>query len=281
MTPEKHEKEANKCFSPKLWNIAIFAPYMRVYLNHILTVLIVAATTQIMAQGTIRDTTLLISQVSVFGAHYIPAGDISEKFGNSTLIGAGYHVKNRKNWIFGIDGGILFRERIKNPGSYLTNMRTNNGEIIAQDGNYAAISMNLRGWIVNASIGRVFSIFGPNSNSGLVVRGGAGYFQHKIHFEARQHEVPQIEDDMRKYYDQLTSGWSLNQFVGYQHLSNSRLTNFFIGIEAIEAFTQNRRGYNIDLGGPDNRQRLDMMFGLKAGWILLIYKRKPQEFYIN
>lgn len=254
---------------------------MRNILKNILVILACATSTQLMAQGAIKDSTLLISQVSVFGAHYIPAGDISEKFGNSTLIGAGYHIKNRKNWIFGLDGGILFRERIKNPESYLTNMRTNNGEIIAQDGNYAAIAMNLRGWVVNATIGRVFNVFGPNTNSGLVVRAGAGYFQHKIHFEARQHEVPQIEDDMRKYYDQLTSGWSLHQFVGYQHLSNSRLTNFFIGIEAIEAFTQNRREYNIDLGGPDNTQRLDLMFGLKAGWILLLYKRKPEEFYIN
>ncbi len=254
---------------------------MRNNLRNILVFLAFIITTQMLAQGTIRDTTLLISQVSVFGAHYLPAGDFSDKFQNSTLIGAGYHLKNRKNWIFGLDGGVLFRERIKNPESYLTNMRINNGEIIAQDGNYAAIVMSLRGWVVNATIGRVFNVFGPNINSGLVVRGGVGYFQHKIHLEARQHEVPQIEDDMRKYYDQLTSGWSLHQFVGYQHLSNSRLTNFFIGIEAIEAFTQNRRDYNIDLGGPDDRQRLDMMFGLKAGWILLIYKRKPQEFYIN
>lgn len=233
------------------------------------------------AQADITDSTLLISQVSVFGSHFIPAGDFADRFMSPTIIGAGYHLKTRKNWIFGADGGYMFRDGIRNHGDYLTNMRTSSGNILAQSGEFATVIAGLRGFTINAHVGKIFNWIGPNPNSGILFRAGGGYFQHKIHFEARKHDVPQLEGDMRKYYDQLSSGFSLNQFVGYQHLSNSRLTNFYIGVEAIQAFTKNQRDFNIDLGGPDNTQRMDLLFGLKAGWIVLIYKRKPKDFYYH
>jgi len=253
------------------------------FMNYTVKLLILATAFcwygETMAQSEISDSTILVSQINVFGAHYIPAGDFDERFLAPTMIGAGYHLKTRKNWIFGVDGGYLFRDGLRNPMDYLTNMRTSSGNIIAQNGDFAAVLGALRGFTINAHIGKVFNWFGPNPNSGILVRAGGGYFQHKIHFEARKHEVPQLEDDMRIYYDQLSSGFSLNQFVGYQNLSNSRLTNFYIGIEAIQAFTRNQRDFNIDLGGPDTALRTDLLFGLKAGWIVLIYKRKPKDFY--
>lgn len=231
------------------------------------------------AQSDISDSTITISQINIFGAHYLPAGDFADRYKSPTMIGAGYHIKTSKNLLFGADGGYMFRDGIKDAENYLTNMRTSTGNIIAQNGDFAIVLGGLRGFTMNAHVGKVFDWVGPNPNSGLVFRVGGGYFQHKIHFEARKHDVPQLEDEMRIYYDQMSSGFSLTQFAGYQHLSNSRLTNFYIGIEAIQAFTKNQRSFNIDLGGPDDYRRTDLLFGLKAGWIVLIYKRKPQEYY--
>ncbi len=233
----------------------------------------------ICAQSEISDSTIMVSQISVFGAHYVPAGDFADRFLSPTMIGAGYHLKTRKNWLFGVDGGYMFRDGLRNPQDYLTNMRTNSGHIIAQNGDFASVIGALRGFVINGHVGKLFDWIGPNPNSGIVFRVGGGFFQHKIHFEARKHDVPQLEDEMRIYYDQMSSGFSLNQFIGYQNLANSRLTNFYIGIEAIQAFTKNQRDFNIDLGGPDESTRTDLLIGLKAGWIVLIYKRKPKEFY--
>lgn len=241
--------------------------------------LIVLVCSTAYGQGDIKDTTLLISQVNIFGAHYFPAGDYADKFFSPTMVGGGYHIKTRKNWLFGVDGGYMFRDGVRNPQTYLQNMRTESGNIIAQDGSFAPVVANMRGFAINAHIGKVFNWIGPNPNSGIFFRVGAGYLQHSIHFEARRSDLPQLENDMRPYYDQLTSGFSINQFVGYQHLSNSRLTNFYVGIEAIEGFTMNRRSFNLDLGGPDTVQKTDFLLGLKVGWIVLIYKRKPKEYY--
>ena len=231
------------------------------------------------SQGEISKEKLLLTQVGVGIGYYLPLGDMGSRYSGAFRLGGGFNVKNRKNWTFGLDGGYLFNDAVRNPENYLLNMRTELGEVISQDGSFAEIIMNMRGLTLNASIGRVFDVIGPNPNSGIVVRFGVGYLQHKIHIEARRDDVPQFEEDMRQYYDQLTGGLTLNQFIGYQHLSNSRLTNFFVGIEAFQGFTRNLRNYNIDLGGKDDRQRFDGLLGLKAGWLLLIYKRKPQEFY--
>lgn len=237
--------------------------------------------TQLFAQESIKDERILLTQINVHGGFNLPAAMMAQKFGSSFLLGGGVHVKNRKNIIFGAEYSYFFNETVKNSQQYLQNMRTVDNMIIAKDGNPATILSGERGFIIQGNIGKIFPVIGPNPNSGILVRIGFGYFQHKIHFEARKQEVPQIEGDMRKYYDQLTAGPSISQFVGYQHFSNSRLANFFIGIEGYQAFTQNRRDYNIDLDGPDKTQRLDMLFGVRVGWMWLIYKRKPQDFYFN
>lgn len=245
--------------------------------SFILSVVVISVS----GQGDIQKDKLLMSQVSIHAGYFLNGGDFADRYLSPVIIGAGYHIKTKGNILFGVDGGYVFRDGIKNRENYLLNMQTSNGEIIAQDGSYAQILFGLRGFVLNGSVGKVFPIFGPNPNSGLLVKLGGGFMQHKIHFESRRDDVPQLEGDMRKYYDQMSYGWSLNQFVGYQNLSNSRLTNFYIGIEAIQGFTQNRRDYNIDLGGPDNSMRTDLLFGIKAGWIVLIYKRQPQEFYFH
>lgn len=233
------------------------------------------------AQESIKDEPILLTQISVHGGFHLPAAMMAQKFGSSFLLGGGVHVKNRKNIIFGAEYSYFFNETVKNREQYLQNMRTVDNMIIAKDGTAANILSGERGFIIQGNIGKIFPVIGPNINSGILIRIGIGYFQHKIHFEARKQDVPQIEGDMRQYYDQLTSGPTITQFIGYQHLSNSRLANFFIGIEGYQAFTQNRRDYNIDLNGPDKTQRLDMLFGARVGWMWLIYKRKPQDFYFN
>lgn len=264
-----------------LTNITIFAVLNCAMKNILYSGFLFVLTVSATAQGDIQTEKLLMSQASIHVGYYLNGSDFADRYLSPAIIGAGYHIKTKGNLLFGVDGGYVFRDGIKDRENYLLNMQTNNGEIIAQDGGYAQILFGLRGFVINGSVGKIFPIFGPNPNSGLLVKLGGGFMQHKIHFESRRDDVPQLEGDMRKYYDQMAYGWSLNQFVGYQNLSNSRLTNFYIGIETIQGFTKNRRDYNIDLGGPDNALRTDLLFGIKVGWMVLLYKRKPKEFYFN
>jgi hypothetical protein len=92
--------------------------------------------------------------------------------------------------------------------------------------------------------------------------------------------VPALEGDYLKGYDRLTSGFCLSEFVGYQLLSNSRLLNFFAGVELYQGFTRSRRDWNIDQVKKDDSPRLDLLSGIRVGWVLPLYRRAPKEFYI-
>ncbi len=86
---------------------------------------------------------------------------------------------------------------------------------------------------------------------------------------------------MKKGYDRLSNGIGFTQSVGYLFLSNNRIANFFAGIEMNEAFTKNRRDFNYDQMKKDNQLRTDLLFGIRIGWILPLYKKAPKEFYTN
>ena len=129
------------------------------------------------------------------------------------------------------------------------------------------------------NVGRVFPVLGVNQNSGIQVKLGAGYLQHKIRAYVQFDDVPQLHGDYKKYYDRFTSGFALSQFVGYTHFGSSRLINFYAGIEIYEAFTRGRRAYQIDLMGPYQDARLDILLGAKVGWMIPFRRRRVSEYY--
>ena len=94
-----------------------------------------------------------------------------------------------------------------------------------------------------------------------------------------ENTAPQLSGDYEKGYDRLTAGFTLSQFVGYQNLSNRRISNYYIGIELTEGFTRSMRDYDFDRMAPDSQSRLDLMIGIKAGWILPLYGRAPKDYY--
>ena len=47
----------------------------------------------------------------------------------------------------------------------------------------------------------------------------------------------------------------------------------------MEGFTQNRRDWNYTEMMKDDKQRLDLLFGLKVGWMLPLYGKHLEQFY--
>ena len=120
-----------------------------------------------------------------------------------------------------------------------------------------------------------------NKNSGIFMYVGLGYMQHKINIYDVDKTLPQITGNLKKGYDRLTGGPAAEQFIGYMFLARNRLVNWFAGIEIQEGFTTGLRGYQYDLMGTDNKQRHDILFGIKLGWMLPLYQKAPKEFYYN
>ena len=246
-----------------------------------LTLLVFLQLTYIFSFGQwqVRDSSLFNPHVTVGYGYSTPSGDLANRFGNNGSVEVGFHVKDKKNWYYGVQFNYLFGNKVHEP-NLLSNLLTSRGEILDEQGQIATMFIQERGFNAFLQGGKVIPVIGPNKNSGLLITAGVGLLQHKIRIEHQEAKITQLEGDYLKGYDRLTNGLSFNQFIGYYHLSNNRLINFYIGAQATEGFTQSRREWNLDTQTQDTAKRLDMLFGLRAGWILNLYQRAPNDFYI-
>ena len=127
--------------------------------------------------------------------------------------------------------------------------------------------------------GKLIPVAGPNKNSGIIFNVGAGLLQHHIRIENKDNNTPPVLGDYKKGYDKLTNGLSAREFIGYQFLDNKGLINFYVGFEFYQAWTMCRRDYNFDTMQRDDTKRNDYLMGIRAGWILPVYKKAPNSYY--
>lgn len=231
------------------------------------------------SQVNVKDSALNISMFYPVYGFSMPGGDMADRFGFSHQIGAGYMYKGENNWSFAVEGALIFRDGVKNPAGVLSGIITEDGFIIDKTGVFANVMLFERGFSLWTKVGKLFPVIGPNPNSGLLVQIGAGMLQHKIRIEVPGNSAPQLYGDYKKGYDRLCNGPAISQFIGFQHLGNSRKINFFAGLEFVQAFTFSRRSYYFNDMIRPNEKRLDLLNSIKIGWYLPLYKKTPQKFY--
>jgi hypothetical protein len=227
----------------------------------------------------VKDSTLNIPLTGLHFSLQFPAGDMVNRYGTTGNAGIPFYYKTKSNFIFGGEFNYFFGKKVKE--DVLASLRTPEGTITNSEGNPGIVRVQERGWSINASVGKVFTQFGHNKNSGVIALVGAGYVQHKVHITDLGRNLAQVFGDYKKGYDRLTGGPMLNQFVGYLYLSNNRFANFIVGFECTEGFTKGLRGYQFDLMSSDSKKRLDIYYGGRLGWILPLYKRTASDFYFN
>jgi hypothetical protein len=226
----------------------------------------------------VKDSSLFVPMIKISYAAQWPGRDMYKRFGFSSAIALNFSVKTKHNLFFGIDGGFIFGNNIKENG-ILDSLKTSSGFIINGNGNAATVRLFERGYTLSVHIGKLFNILSNNKNSGLLIYAGPTYLQHKIRIDDIGHETPELSKEYLKGYDRLTSGFGFHEFIGYMYLGNKRMLNFFFGIDCTQAFTKSQRSYDFDLMKADTQKRFDMLSGFRVGWILPLYKGTPQEFY--
>jgi hypothetical protein len=207
-----------------------------------------------------------------------PGGDMADRFGTNSTIGPGFFHKTSSNWIYNADINFLFGNKIKED-SLIQNLINSDGFVIDDQGHYAEISFFERGFYAQGRIGKLIPLSDKNLNSGLLIMAGAGYMQHRIHFEVNNNAASPLKDDYQKGYDRYTNGFSTSQFIGYMYIGKSRLANFFVGAELVQAWTKNRRSMDFDTMRRDDKNRFDFLGGIKVGWVIPFNKREPEDFY--
>jgi hypothetical protein len=234
------------------------------------------------AQKRVNDT--IINSNFYFGFSYAfqtPSGDLYERFGNNSAAGVSFGYKSRKNYFFQGSWSYLFGTEIKEDG-ILDSITTADGFLIDKEGKTADIRIFERGFTAHASVGKIFKtrLFSPNPNSGIIVMTGIGILQHKIRIIDNGGRSPQLSGDYLKGYDRLTNGVSTNEFIGYWFMSRSRYVNFFAGFDLTQGFTQSRRSWDYDLMRADTEKRLDLLWGVRVGWVIPFGKKGSSNVFI-
>jgi len=232
-----------------------------------------------LAQGTVRDTSLFDPHVTMSYAYQVPGGDLADRFGNNSNLSLGFHIKSRTNWFYGIQGQFLFGSKVIQEDGFLQNLMVDGSYVLDNDGYPATLVIQQRGFALSADLGKLFPVIGPNANSGILVKGGAGFLQHKIRIEHQDTYIAQLEDEYLKGYDRMANGPAVTGFLGYYHMSNNRFINFVVGVEGWRAFAEPRRPINFDTQVSETGVRKDILLGIRAGWTLHLYKRMSDNFY--
>ncbi|TVR78514.1 MAG: hypothetical protein EA412_08755 [Chitinophagaceae bacterium] len=229
------------------------------------------------AQVSPKDSVVSVSLVQLGYTYQIPFADMSDRFGNNSAIGAGFTYKFRNNITLGIFGRFRLGGAVNEEG-VIDELLTEDGWLIGRDGLYVDYRLGQRGWTTSISLGKVIPAFGPNDNSGIWLKAGAGFLSHKIYIDLEDDEYPPLMGEYVKGYDRLSAGPALSQFIGYIFLGSDRLVNFYAGVELKQAWTYNLRKWNFDTNSQETDRRFDMLLGIKAGWFLPIYPRRADSF---
>jgi len=209
----------------------------------------------------------------------LPFADLAERFGPNLKAGGSFMVKTKRNWIYGLDYSLMFGRNVRE--DVISQLKNPDGFVTDNEGYPADLRITQRLMALHFTAGRVFKLASANPNSGLMICVGAGVLQHKINIYDQQNKIAAFKEERKYGFDRLSVGFSLSQFVGYLFLSESRYLNFYTGFEFYQAFTTNIRKVNYDTGLPDSRKRFDALGGIRFGWILPLYKKKPNDFYYD
>ncbi len=250
-------------------------------MKKVLFVFILFAWEQAQSQISLADSIVSVPLIDMSYGFQIPGGDLSERFGNNSNMALSVYYKTKKNWLYGVGASFLFSSNVKDQGPIETYL-DDDGIPLGLSGLPADIFFYQRGFTLEGKIGKLFSAGINNPNSGFMVVLGGGIMQHNIRVEDDNADIPMLNfRDNRKGYDRMTFGPMLSQFIGYRHLSNRRLINFFVGFEFMQGFTKSVREVQYDIGYTDQSQRLDLLYTIRAGWTLPLYKKAPQEYYYD
>ena len=228
-------------------------------------------------------------------AAQLPAMDTRTDFGFSNTIGGSIIYKNENNWLFTANGNLIFGDKFKGERNDILGdaITTVDGEVIGGGGLTTALAFFERGFLFQAEIGKLVP-FKPNPNSGFFVQAGIGYLRNRIRidyqFEAQNNPYP-LENDYQYGYDRMRGGPAFHAETGYLVMSNSKIYNFSISLEATYARTkplrdydfrvfENENGIHQIMGFNDKSKRFnDFYYGIRLSWMIPTYQRQPEQYY--
>ncbi|MEM6270846.1 MAG: hypothetical protein AAF998_15500 [Bacteroidota bacterium] len=239
----------------------------------------------VFGQKSIKDSTISLAHISIVYSASAPGGDLADRYGFANQIGGSIGYKFANNFMINSGVRFLFGNEVREPiaanVSQLigTNEAGFTTQAIGADGRFYQLRMSQRGFVIPLTVSRIFSLSPKNPNSGVYLEAGGQFMLHKVFIDVVGQNVPFMTSELRRGYDRLTNGFGAVEGFGYRFFSRHRTINFYLGFEFSQNFTQSRRSYNYDTGPVNRSTRLDLLYGVKAGWTFPIYQAAPDDEY--
>ena len=214
---------------------------------------------------------------SINHTFHIPGGDLKKRFGSNSSISCVLSYKDNKI-IYGLEAGFLFGSNV-NETDLFDNIDGNNGNLISQVGEIPTIRLFQRGGYIDCNVGRYIPLPSKKAQSGLNFSIGSGYIYHKIFIETLVTALPQLNEDIIKGYDRLSGGFYTKQSIDYIHFGKQNNIRYNIGVNFIQAYTKDLRGYDYSKQTFITNKRIDYLLGLKCGFIIPIKERSTERYY--
>lgn len=251
---------------------------------------VVAQTPRNLSKESIPTTMFQVTYAALF-----PGMDTKTDFGFSNNVGGSVIYKSEGNWLFTANGNFVFGDKVKGSRIDLLgeSITTVYGEVIGDGGLPTSLAFFQRGFHFQAEAGKLFAI-APNPNSGIFVQAGLGYLRNRIRIDymiEAQNDPSQLLGDYQYGYDRMRGGIAFHAETGYLIMSNNRIYNLSVSIEATYAHTKPLRDYDFRvfydengephiMGYNDKNKRFnDLYYGIRVSWMIPAYQRQPDAYY--
>lgn len=223
------------------------------------------------------DDAILISPSYNF---QLPMSDMFHSYGFNHNMGLEIAYKFKQNWLVSVEGNFMFGSKVKDE-TILNSLLTSEGSLIGTDGSLEGVTLSGRGMNLMAKFGKIIHFNPKMANSGLLLKFGIGYIDHKTLIDTKDSNVPQLSKVLKTGYDRFTSGIAFSQYIGLIKLEKKKYLNLSFGVELTEGITQNRRPFDFATGKKMDKTRLDLLIGFKFNWYLPVFmgKSNKDEFY--
>jgi len=218
--------------------------------------------------------------LGVAGGIDLPGADLAERFGPSFRIGPSVHYQSPNGWIIGLKADFIFGSRIRED-SLLINVRREGATFFDDAGQLTGAGINQRGYTIGVYGGKAVPFSAASRHSALLTLGG-GFIQHKINFYNQQESIAQLRAPYDAGYDRLTNGLYTEAFAGYAYTPGSGYFSAVLGFNFLAGFTAGRRDYLFDVQRSDaGVQRLDLLYGLRAAFLVPLRRRASEDIYFD
>lgn len=233
-----------------------------------------------------------VAMFQVTYAFELPAMNTRDMYGFNHSIGGSFVYKTGSNWLFTANGNFITGNKVK--GGWISifgeGITTVDGEIIGGSGSMTELTIEQRGFLFQAEVGKLFS-YGTNPNCGFFVQGGLGYLRNRIRADYQEtllNKPYMLAGDYKYGYDRMRGGPSVHLETGYLYLSDNRLLNLSIALEVTYARTRELRAYDfrvfdgVPVGPTDPKKRYnDFYYGIRVTWNIPTYQRQPEKYYYD